>query len=134
VLPPLQRSGSRRIPATSADGYFRYIAESVVNADFTEAKRNRQDAKNKCCTFLAFLVCSGENSVGFSLDPVVFCQTRSVLQPEFVLGKLMLGRLIKAPDQLLHISGAVPAKQMSSNSAVCLSSFINDKENYDQET
>ena len=29
--------------ATSADGYFRYIAESVVNADFTEAKRNRQD-------------------------------------------------------------------------------------------
>jgi hypothetical protein len=31
--------------ATSADGYFRNIAESVVNADFTEAKRNRQDAK-----------------------------------------------------------------------------------------
>ena len=29
--------------ATSADGYFRYIAESIVNADFTEAKRNRQD-------------------------------------------------------------------------------------------
>ena len=29
--------------ATSADGYFRYIAESVVNADFTEAKRSRQD-------------------------------------------------------------------------------------------
>jgi len=27
----------------SADGYFRYIAESVVNADFTEAKQNRQD-------------------------------------------------------------------------------------------
>ena len=45
MLPPLQRSGSSRIPATSADGYFRYIAESVVNADFTEAKRNRQDAK-----------------------------------------------------------------------------------------
>ena len=35
--------------ATSADGYFRYIAESVVNVDFTEAKRNRQDAKKKCC-------------------------------------------------------------------------------------
>ena len=33
--------------ATSADGYFRYIAESVVNADFTEAKQNRQDVKNK---------------------------------------------------------------------------------------
>ena len=45
MLASLQRSGSRRIPGTSADGYFRYIAESVVNADFTEAKRNRQDAK-----------------------------------------------------------------------------------------
>ena len=33
--------------ATSADGYFRNIAESVVNADFTEAKRNRQDVKKK---------------------------------------------------------------------------------------
>ncbi len=75
------------------------LRKNPVNADFTEAKRNRQDAKNKCCTLLAFLVCSGENSVGFSLDPVVFCQTRSVLQPEFILGKLMLGRLIKAPDQ-----------------------------------
>ena len=52
MLASLQRSGSRRIPATSADGYFRYIAESVVNADFTEAKRNRQDAKNKCCILL----------------------------------------------------------------------------------
>ena len=52
VLPSLQRSGSHRIPATSADGYFRYIAESVVNADFTEAKRNRQDAKKKCCILL----------------------------------------------------------------------------------
>ena len=38
--------------ATSADGYSRYIAESVVNADFTEAKRSRQDAKNKCCILL----------------------------------------------------------------------------------
>jgi len=28
--------------ATSVDGYYRYIAEFVVNADFTEAKRNRQ--------------------------------------------------------------------------------------------
>jgi hypothetical protein len=52
----------------------------------------------------------------------------------FILGKLMLGRLIKAPDQLLHISEAVPAKQMNGNSAVYLSSFINDKGNYDQET
>ena len=38
--------------ATSADGYFRYIAESVVNADFTEAKQNRQDVKNKCCIMI----------------------------------------------------------------------------------
>ena len=38
--------------ATSADGYFRYIAESVVNAYFTEAKQNRQDAKYKCCILL----------------------------------------------------------------------------------
>ena len=38
--------------ATSADGYFRNIAESVVNADFTEAKLSRQDAKNKCCILL----------------------------------------------------------------------------------
>jgi len=52
VLASLQRSSSSRIPATSADGYFRYIAESVVNADFTEAKRNRQDAKNKCCILI----------------------------------------------------------------------------------
>ena len=29
--------------ATFTDGYFSYIAESVVSADFTEAKRNRQD-------------------------------------------------------------------------------------------
>ena len=38
--------------ATSTDGYFHYIAESVVNADFTEAKRNRQDSKNKCCILI----------------------------------------------------------------------------------
>jgi hypothetical protein len=56
VLASLQRSGSRRIPSTSADGYFRYIAESVVNADFTEAKRNRQDAKNKCCILLVIII------------------------------------------------------------------------------
>ena len=46
-----------------------------------------------------------------------FSQQRSVLQPEFILGKLMSGRVIKAPDQLLHII-AVPAKKMSSNSAI----------------
>jgi len=44
----------------SADGYFRYIAESVVNADFTEAKRNRQDAKNKCCIQIIVGICCTE--------------------------------------------------------------------------
>ena len=61
---------------------------------------------------------------------IFFSQTRSVLQPEFILGKLMLGRLIKAPDQYK----AVPVEQLCGNSAFCLSSFINDKGNYDQET
>ena len=62
MLASLQRSGSSRIPATSADadGYFRYIAESVVNADFTEAKRNRQDAKNKCCIQIILGICCTE--------------------------------------------------------------------------
>ena len=31
---------------------FAYPAQNPVNADFTEAKRNRQDAKNKCCILL----------------------------------------------------------------------------------
>ena len=56
----------------------------------------------------------------------IFSQTKFVLQPEFILGKLMLGRLIKALDQLLHISEAVPAKQISDNSAVYLSSFTDN--------
>ena len=47
--------------ATSADVYFLYIAESVVNADFTETKRNRQDAKNKCCIQIIVGICCTEN-------------------------------------------------------------------------
>ena len=31
---------------------FAYPAKNPVNADFTGAKRNRQDAKNKCCIML----------------------------------------------------------------------------------
>jgi len=50
--------------ATSADGYFRYIAESVVNADFTEAKRNRQDAKNKCCILILIRISCTEKLPG----------------------------------------------------------------------
>ena len=46
--------------ATSADGYFRYIAESVVIANFTEAKRNIQDAKNKCCILLVIRISYSE--------------------------------------------------------------------------
>ncbi len=56
VLASLQRSGSRRIPATPADRYFRYIAESVVNADFSEAKRNIKDVKNKYCILLLTVI------------------------------------------------------------------------------
>ncbi len=90
MLPSLQRSGSRRIPATSADGYFRYIAESVVNADFTEAKQNRQDAKNKCCILLVTRIFYTEilpgsisglfrkESVGFSLDTIVFLEPDTI--------------------------------------------------------
>ena len=76
MLPSLQRSGSRRIPATSADGYFRYIAESVVNADFTEAKRNRQDAKNKCCTLLLIGIYSPR--ILHALRCFVLCEWRVI--------------------------------------------------------
>ena len=31
---------------------FAYPTKNPVNAEFTEAKRNRQDAKNKCCIML----------------------------------------------------------------------------------
>jgi len=52
VLPSLQRSGSRRIPATSADGYFRYIAESVVIAYLQ--KQNETDRMRKISVALCF--------------------------------------------------------------------------------
>ncbi len=45
----------------SADGYFSYIAESVVIADFTEAKRNRQDAKNVLHSAFNRNILSGKN-------------------------------------------------------------------------
>ena len=74
MLASLQRLGSRRIPATSADGYFRYIAESVVNADFTEAKRSRQDAKNKCCILIIVGICCTENCPEAFLSCFVLCE------------------------------------------------------------
>jgi len=43
VFPSIQRLGSRRIRTTSADGYFRYITESVVNAILQ--KQNETDRK-----------------------------------------------------------------------------------------
>ena len=43
--------------ATSADGYFRNIAESVVIANFTEVKRNIQDLKKKCCIQIIVGIC-----------------------------------------------------------------------------
>ena len=82
MLASLQRSGSRRIPATSADGYFRYIAESVVNADFTEAKRNRQDAKYKCCIQIIVGICCTEKCPEAFLSCFKLCE-RGVI-PVFV--------------------------------------------------
>ena len=52
VLASLQRSGSSRIPTTSADGYFRYIAESVVNANLQ--KQNETDRMRKISVALCF--------------------------------------------------------------------------------
>ena len=51
VLASLQRSGSRLIPATSADGYFRYVPKSVVNADFTEAKQKDRMRKKSVAIY-----------------------------------------------------------------------------------
>jgi hypothetical protein len=76
VIPSLQGSSSLRIPATPADGYFRYIAESVVNADFTEAKRNRQDErkKNKCCILIIIGICFMGNWPEAFLSCFVLCE------------------------------------------------------------
>ena len=76
--------------ATSADGYFRYIAESVVIVNFTEAKRNRQDLKKKCCIQIVTRISYTEilpgsisglfrkESVGFSLDTIVFLEPDTI--------------------------------------------------------
>ena len=74
MFPSLQRSGSSRIPATSANGYFRYIVESVVNADFTEAKRNRQDVLKKCCILLFIVIWCTGNWPGAFLRCFVLCE------------------------------------------------------------
>ena len=78
MFPSIQRLGSRRIPATSADGYFRYIAESVVNADFKEAKRSRQDAKYKCCIQIIVGICCTEKC------PEAFLSCFKLCEPEVI--------------------------------------------------
>ena len=68
--------------------------------------------KKKCCILLLTCIYSlgklhgsisglfRRESVGFSLDTVVFLARHDLFySPEFIIGKLMLGRLIKAPDQ-----------------------------------
>ena len=60
--------------ATSTDGYFRYIAESVVSADFTEAKRNIQDAKNKCCIQIIVGICCTEKCPEAFLSCFKLCE------------------------------------------------------------
>ena len=40
---------------------FAYPTKNPVNAEFTEAKLNRQDAKNKCCILLFIGICCTEN-------------------------------------------------------------------------
>jgi hypothetical protein len=79
VLASLQRSGSRCIPATPADGYFRYIAESIVNADFTEAKRSKQDAKLRVvlCFYQEYTL--PINSSGAILRCFVICELRVIV-------------------------------------------------------
>ena len=60
--------------ATSTDGYFRYIAESVVSADFTEAKRNIQDTKNKCCIQIIVGICCTEKCPEAFLSCFKLCE------------------------------------------------------------
>ena len=67
----------RRIPAMLADGYFRYISESVVNADFTEAKRNRQDAKKSVALFFQQEYNLCENYKDFWFIPERICRFQS---------------------------------------------------------
>ena len=142
MLASLQRSGSRRIPAPRLLMDTSAILRKVLLMQILQ-KQNKTDRMRKKVLHSAFnrnIICVKtarkyfwfvpERNCRFQSGRYSFSQTRSVLQPEFVLGELMLGRLIK-----LWISNkAVPAKQMSGSSAVCLSSLINDKGNYDQKT
>ena len=76
-----------------------------------------------------------ENGVDHS-GVIISENYKSCLKHRMIAGQTHLLRMDIDPDpEKLRISNkAVPAKLMSNNSAVCLSSFISDKGNYDQET
>ena len=48
-------------------------SKNPVNADFTEAKRNRQDAKNKCCILIIGICCT-ENCPEAFLSCLKLCE------------------------------------------------------------
>ena len=53
---------------------FAYPAKNPVNADFTEAKRNRQDAKNNCCNLLFIGICFTGNCLESFLSCFRICE------------------------------------------------------------
>ena len=50
------------------------LRKNPVNADFTEAKRNRQDAKNKCCIQIIVGICCTENCPEAFLSCLKLCE------------------------------------------------------------
>ena len=53
---------------------FAYPEKNPVIANFTEAKRNRQDAKNKCCNLLFIGICCTENCPEAFLSCFKLCE------------------------------------------------------------
>ena len=53
---------------------FAYPTKNPVNAEFTEAKLNRQDAKNKCCILLFIGICCTENCPEAFLSCFKLCE------------------------------------------------------------
>jgi len=49
-------------------------SKNPVIADFTEAKRNRQDAKKKCCILIIIGIRCTENCPGAFLSCFVLCE------------------------------------------------------------
>jgi hypothetical protein len=50
------------------------LRKNPVNADFTEAKRYRQDAKKKCCILLFIGICCTENCLEAFLSCFKLCE------------------------------------------------------------